>query len=336
MLWVNDFFCGAGGLGMGFKQAGFRIAGAWDFDRYAVESYGNNVSPKVRLTDVTQMSWSDIPYADVWTFGFPCQDISSAGRRKGMVNGETRSGLFYEIMRLLEETERNQISNLPKVILAENVKGVKRYVEEIRKIYKDRGYSMNYVLYNSKYWGVPQNRERYFFLGLRDGEEFNFPKEVKDRVGVLEDILDDVVDKKYIVSSENALKLLEEVKKEKIHQSDSMIKFGNIYPSRGQNGNIYSSVGISPTLSSGVTDKLTNGGIGSNNAPKVYHRGTIRKMTPRECARLQGFPNDYRQVVSDTQFYKQLGNAVTVPIAKAIAESIKDYLEQSAHHKEDE
>ena len=94
ILWVNDFFCGAGGMGLGFKQADFRLSGAWDFDKWAIQSYTENVSPKAKNLDVTEMTKDDVPYADVWTFGFPCQDVSYSGLRKGMVKGETRSGLF--------------------------------------------------------------------------------------------------------------------------------------------------------------------------------------------------------------------------------------------------
>lgn len=163
---VNDFFCGAGGMGLGFKQAGFRLAGAWDFDKWAVESYGNNVSPKVKQEDITQMNWRDVPYADVWTFGFPCQDVSVAGKRTGMIKGKTRSGLFYEVMRLLDEMKKFNPDNLPKIILAENVKGIRKYLPTIEEEYKARGYKTYYTLYNSKYFGVPQNRERYFIIGI--------------------------------------------------------------------------------------------------------------------------------------------------------------------------
>ena len=164
MLKNNDFFAGAGGMGLGFKYAGFELAGAWDFDKYAVESYKNNISDLIKQVDITQMSYNEIPFANVWTFGFPCVDISIAGKRKGMIKGETRSGLFFEIMRLLEETESNKPNNLPMIILAENVKAVKAELPAIEKEYEKRGYKMYTTLYNSKYFNVPQNRERYFIL----------------------------------------------------------------------------------------------------------------------------------------------------------------------------
>lgn len=138
MYTVNDFFCGCGGLGLGFKQAGYTIAGSWDFDKYAVQTYKANVDSNVIQADITKMTIADVSYADVWTFGFPCQDLSVAGNQAGMLlkckdcnevyevrnpdiapsavqcpkcnstsyEPMSRSGLFFEIMRLLDEAER--------------------------------------------------------------------------------------------------------------------------------------------------------------------------------------------------------------------------------------
>lgn len=138
-LKVNDFFCGCGGMGIAFKNAGYEIAGAWDFDKYAVESYRANVGDHVQKADIKELHQADIPQADVWAFGFPCQDLSVAGKQRGMIlkcedcgeeieinpeeyTGNTicpkcssnnfkaasRSGCFFEMMRLLEETERER------------------------------------------------------------------------------------------------------------------------------------------------------------------------------------------------------------------------------------
>jgi DNA (cytosine-5)-methyltransferase 1 len=138
-LKVNDFFCGCGGMGIAFKNAGYEIAGAWDFDKYAVETYRANVGDHVQKADIKELHQADIPQADVWAFGFPCQDLSVAGKQRGMIlkcedcgeeveinpeeytgntkcpvcGGEnfkaaSRSGCFFEMMRLLEETERER------------------------------------------------------------------------------------------------------------------------------------------------------------------------------------------------------------------------------------
>ena len=106
ILWVNDFFCGAGGMGLGFKQADFRVSGAWDFDKFALQSYTENVSPKAKNLDVTEMTTDDVPYADVWTFGFPCQDVSYSGLKKAWSKVKQRPSIFMKISRLLSANKR--------------------------------------------------------------------------------------------------------------------------------------------------------------------------------------------------------------------------------------
>lgn len=298
-LKVNDFFCGAGGMGLGFKQAGFRLAGAWDFDKYAAESYGNNVSPKVKQVDITEMKGIEVPYAEVWTFGFPCQDVSTAGYRKGMIKGETRSGLFYEIMRLLDETEKN---NLPKILLAENLKGVEDSLSVIEEEFQHRGYKIKYKLFNSKDWGVPQKRKRYFIIGIHSSiqNEFNFPEVNEQPITLLSDILEKEVEDKYYISEER-----------------SQNAITNHYPG------LLKPNGLARTLRVGGVGSLTN----KHNYEHILIGDRVRKLTNREMLRLQGFPDDYKIVVEDKYIRKQMGNAVTVPIAKAIAKEIHSFLE---------
>lgn len=323
MLKLNDFFCGAGGMGLGFKNAGFEITGAWDFDKYAVESYYKNVSERVKLSNISEMKYSDISQSDVWTFGFPCQDISVAGKQKGMIKGETRSGLFYEIMRLLEETKSYNSDNLPRLILAENVKSVDKYMEEIEKEYEKIGYKLYYQLYNSSHWEVPQQRERYFIIGVRKdlSKDFIFPEQEFRTKLKLKDILENEVDIKYNLTKEKeeiaVRKYIENNNKE---SKNGIIKIGNVNPSgNGMNGCLYSVDGISPCLT-------TNKGEGikvliDNNSDYI-----VRRLTPRECARLQGFPDTYEFHVSNAQLYKQFGNAVTVNIVQAIANTVANFL----------
>lgn len=395
ILRTNDFFCGGGGMGLGFKYAGFRLAGAWDFDKYAVESYGNNVSPKVKQADITQMKWDEIPYADVWTFGFPCQDLSVAGKQAGLFEGK-RSGLFFEVMRLLDETRENDVNRLPDIIMAENVKGLKPYLEVLKEEYNKRGYRMTYTLYNSKYWGVPQNRERYFVVGIRQEirKAFQFPRQQTDFVPKLSSILEDEVDEKFYIDNEKAQNIIEQAKKrveikgthacltpdraekrqngrrakeddEEMFTLTAQDHHGIIVLGRaeGINGHdilkrVYDTEGISPTLNTCgggntqpkilVVGNLKPDGssrIGTRDAvwdseglggcimasdykqPRpILHNFRVRKLTPREYARLQGFPDSYKFVVSNSQLYKQFGNAVTVNVAQAIAEKIKEYL----------
>lgn len=406
-LTLNDFFCGAGGMGLGFQQAGFSIVGAWDFDKFAVQSYKENLGEHVRQADISTLTWEDVPKADVWAFGFPCQDLSVAGKGAGMVKGKTRSGLFYEIMRLLEETRNQKPENLPSIIVAENVKMLKKVLPVVEEEYEKQGYTMTETLYNSKYWGVPQNRERYFVAGLRNdlNLEFEFLAEQKDNIPLLSSILETEVDEKYYMSDEKATKIIEQALKKleklgKVHatltpdrvekrqngrrakeEEEEMFTLtaqdlhgviqgvwtdkdnvayccdANYYKgtSPGDVGKgrrvvvvepkikvigrldmkgmdvikrVYSPTGISPT---GISPTLTTS-EGGHRQPKILEGYRVRKLTPREYARLQGFPENFKFVVSNSQLYKQFGNAVTVNVAKAVATAVKTALLKQYTH----
>ena len=253
-LKVNDFFCGCGGMGIAFKNAGFEIVGAWDFDKYAVQTYRANVGEHVRQQDIKEMTYKDVPKADVWAFGFPCQDLSVAGKQRGMVlkceecgeemqinpeeyqnnvlcphcgssrfKAASRSGCFFEIMRLLEETEKNAPANMPAVIIAENVRGLRPYLPVLNLEYERHGYTAHAQMFNSKYWNVAQNRERYAVVGTRDrlGLNFTFPEEQHEFVPKLSSQLEKDVDEKYFLPDEKAKTIIaqaaERIKLEKCH-----------------------------------------------------------------------------------------------------------------------
>lgn len=474
-----DFFAGSGGMGLGFKGAGFRIVGSYDWDKYAVTSYKHNVESHAQQADIRAMKWHDLPTASVWTFGFPCQDLSVAGAQAGMimtclscnnafplrlltegkcptcestnVTSSTRSGLFFEIMRLLDETSKHAPKSLPAIIMAENVKGLKPYLGTLHTEYERAGYVMSYQLFNSKYWGVPQSRERYYVVGVRadllDQMQFAFPVEQKEFIPRLSTILETDVAEKYYMSDEKAQAIIEQamlrlqslgsvhatltparVEKRQngrraredeeamftltaqdIHgvivdqlqtvytdkdecayccdanyfkgtspgdvgsgRRTQVIELKNMatgevilksevpesciidtrevaatselsscedyghYPSdfepkiemmglldikgKDQIRRVYDPNGLAPTLTA------VQGGL---HEAKIfdYSRYRVRKLTPREYMRLQGFPESYVQVVSDSQSYRQSGNAVTVNVAKAIAEKIREALE---------
>lgn len=232
---VNDFFCGAGGVALGLRDAGFDIIWACDFDAHCVKTYSHNVGDYVINADVTKLHYTDIPKADGWAFGFPCQDLSVAGQQKGFAfkcndcgtewkhggtemfspvcpncgsdkfTAATRSACFFEIMRLLDETRANAPENYPAFLLAENVKGLRPYIPVLTEELEKRGYDVKVQLYNSKYWNVPQNRERYFIVATLKGDgEFIFPEEQHEYVPKLSTALDKEVDEKYYISDDKA------------------------------------------------------------------------------------------------------------------------------------
>ena len=235
---INDFFCGCGGIAVGFQNAGFKIKWACDFDKFCVKTYAQNVGDWVKQLDVTKITWADIPKADGWAFGFPCQDLSIAGKQAGFqfrclecgtewkheheglspvcpkcgatnYTAITRSACFFEIMRLLDETKRNAPENYPCFLLAENVKGLKPYIPVLTEQLEQRGFDVHIQLYNSKYWNVPQNRERYFIVATQKGKgKFKFPEEQHEYVPKLSSILDEEVDEKYYISDEKARQII--------------------------------------------------------------------------------------------------------------------------------
>lgn len=240
---VNDFFCGCGGMGIGFKNAGFNVIWACDFDKFCVKTYKENVGDYCVLADVRELTYKDVPMADVWTFGFPCQDLSVAGKQKGFeflcqdcktewnyniypqaptdihcpncggrnFRASTRSGCFFEMMRLLDETAMFSPENTPKVLMAENVKGLRKYIPALVAEFEKRGYRTYVQLFNSKYWNVPQNRERYFIVGVKaELPEFSFPQEQHEFIPKLSSALDKNVDDKYYLSTEKANEIIKQ------------------------------------------------------------------------------------------------------------------------------
>lgn len=240
---VNDFFCGCGGLGLGLKNAGFQIVGAWDFDKYAVQTYRENIGDHVVQADIQQMHIEDVPKATVWAFGFPCQDLSVAGKQAGIklecsdcgevweVDSEsytsenvcpacgganhkaaTRSGMFFEVMRLLAEAREREPEKVPKVLIAENVKALRKVLPVLEAEYGKAGYHCHAQLFNSKYWGVPQNRERYIVVGTLDNlpDTYQYPEEQHDFVPKLSTVLESDVPENFYIADDKARKIIDQ------------------------------------------------------------------------------------------------------------------------------
>lgn len=403
-----DFFAGIGGIRLGLEQAGHKCVGFCEFDKYARTAYKAmyDTEGEWENHDVRTVKPYDVPDADLWCFGFPCQDISVAGKQKGLQEGE-RSGLFYEIMRLLAGRRKE---DRPRWLLVENVKNLlsigngfdfARLLLEVG----GHGYSLQWDTLNSKDYGVPQNRERVFIIGylgnIRGREVFPIRPADGENPCELNEITQGVADAQRIYDGGGLARTL---KGESGGQGGKTglyaVKVLKPYGSTGgvcgfkiaenktgiastcaardykgisrHNGNAVVCAVLTPnreekrqngrrmkepgepsfTLTAqdrhgvaiaydeqnknirkdGTVGTLTCDGSSPKHNNRIIEFGSnvrIRRLTPREYWRLQGFPDEYFDKakaagISDTQLYKQAGNGVTVNVARAIGERLRE------------
>lgn len=209
MIKVNELFSGIGAFRKALEnlEIPHEIVGISEIDKYAIRSYEAIYGKTRNYGDISKIDKLD--YADLWTYGFPCQDISVAGRGAGIVKGETRSGLLYEVERLLLESQKSD--ELPKYLIMENVKNLvsKKFIADFEKwleFLESLGYTNHWQVLNAKDYGIPQNRERVFCISILGDKEFVFPEKQPLRLR-LKDLLEDEVDEKFYLSQEQADKI---------------------------------------------------------------------------------------------------------------------------------
>jgi len=307
-----DLFSGIGGFHLGFQKAGFELETYFsEIDKYAIDVYKHNFKNSKYVGSVTDIQSKDLPKIDLITLGSPCQDFSLAGKRKGMQGA--KSSLISEAIRLISECR-------PRFFVWENVKGTfssnnsEDFWAIIQAFTNIGGYRLEWQLLNTS-WFLPQNRERIYLVGyLGDGSRGQvFPireecKKYEIKRGVEKTLLDWVADFRY----DEGLR----IKKDKT--SYTLLAQARQDGSAGQN-----IIKIKSATKKGYEiakkgDSIM--GVYSNN---------IRRLTPIECERLQGFPDDWTKngkelgKISDSQRYKMCGNAVTVDVVEAVAKKIK-------------
>ena len=311
---VISLFAGIGGFDIGFENAGFNVIWANDFDKYAVQTYKANVSENIVLGDIKLVK-NQIPEHDILVGGFPCQPFSTLGKLEGFKD-EERGNLFFEIIDILK-------THKTKIVVLENVKNLvkhdkgntfKRIVQELT----DLGYDLHYQIFNSADYGIPQRRNRIYIVGFLkeyfpDTTKFKFP-EPFELTTTTQDFLDKNVDKKYFLTKKIA---------------ETILSTGT----KGYN--------VAPTIDLSICKTFTatmhkmhragqDNYVTDNESRTLFeddNRINVRRLTPNECRKLQGFPNDWKQVVSDSQAYKQFGNAVTVDVVYYIAKEIMEFIE---------
>jgi DNA (cytosine-5)-methyltransferase 1 len=290
-----DLFAGIGGIRLGFESVGGKCVFSSEWDKHAQTSYEANFGEKP-FGDITEIKEDEIPDHDILLGGFPCQAFSICGDQKGFA--DTRGTLFFNIESILRVKK-------PYAFMLENVKQLKshdkgRTFQTIINNLEALGYTVYSSVLNSLDYGVPQKRERTIIVGFRDKINFEFPKGLNsypDLSEILEDDKD--VDQKYFVS--------EEIKQKRIEKLKKIAPVPSIWH-ENKSGNI-SPLPYSCALRAGASYNylLVNG---------------IRRPTPRELLRLQGFPDTFKIVVPYTQLRKQAGNSVSVPVIKAVAKQM--------------
>lgn len=303
-----DLFAGIGGTRLGFQLTGeVKSVFTSEIDKFAVKTYEANFGDTPH-GDITKIAASDVPDHDILVGGFPCQAFSQAGRKLGF--DDTRGTLFFEIARILKEKR-------PKTFLLENVKNLRghdhgRTYKVIMNTLDQLGYKTFTMLYKARDFGVPQNRERIYIVGFDPDQVPNWeafseptPPRPETRVG---DILEsNISDDRFTISD----RLWEGHQRRKIENKKNGKGFGY--------GLFSADSAYTNTLSARYYKDGSEILIEQKNS-------NPRKLTPREAARLQGFPENFKIPVSNSQAYKQFGNSVAVPVVNAIAKEVMKVL----------
>ena len=317
-LTCASFFAGVGGIDLAFNKAGFETIYANEIDPYAIETYEENFNIEVDNRDIREVKNEEIPNFDIMLAGFPCQPFSVAGYRQGFNDEKGRGNLFFELARIIENKK-------PRVIFLENVKGLVNHDGGntfiiILNTLQELGYHIKFKVLNTKSFGnLPQNRERIYivaFLNEKECENFEFPKIIK-RTKTIHDVIDfdTKFNDRFYYTEENFkyYKIL----KEGVLSTETIYQWRRTYVRENKSN-------LCPTLTN-------NMGTGGHNVPIILSKHGLRRLTPRECFNLQGFPKSYKfpQYMSDMRLYGQAGNSVSVTVIERIAKYIRKSLELS-------
>ena len=317
-----DLFAGIGGIRMGFEMTRrVRNVFSSEIDPHAAETYKANHGEDP-LSDITTIRPKDVPGMDILLAGFPCQAFSIAGRKGGFE--DTRGTLFFNVAEILKVKK-------PRAFLLENVKGLVMHrgggtLSTILNVLDSLGYGVKWKVLNSKDFGVPQNRERVYIVGFKKSADlFSFPsgKKTANLKSVLETL---PVSPKFYLSS---------------RYYDTLKKHRKRHEGKG---NGYGYMVLDPD---GIANAIVVGGMGRERNlivdrgvkkhseyrtyPKTINGDFVRSLTPREWARLHGYPDSFGFPVSDTQAYRQLGNSVTVPVIFSLAKKIIGHLDANRY-----
>lgn len=317
---IIDLFAGIGGIRKGFETAGkkrIKVVYSNDIDHQCAVTYRANYGDSLDTRNIENVPISEIPTFDVLLGGFPCQSFSLAGKKRGFA--DTRGTLFFHIEKILAEKK-------PKAFLLENVAHLKNHdggktFETITTIIKEKlGYDLHVQILNSRDYGVPQNRPRIYLVGFKKKTPFKFPEPNNKKIFVK-----DILEKKVAPECYLSQKYFEGLERHRSRHEGKGNGFGYVVLNKN-----------------GVANTLVLGGMGkernliqdkiirpwNDGLDKLQYKNIkgLRKLSLREWARVQGFPDDFDFPVSKTQAYRQIANSVSVPVIEKIAREMLKYL----------
>lgn len=306
-----DLFAGLGGFRLALESFGAKCVYSNEWEPNVKKVYQNNFGD-IPEGDITLVDEETVPEHDILCAGFPCQAFSISGKQRGF--NDSRGTLFFDVARIIQ-------CKKPKIVFMENVKNFASHdngktLEVVKKIMDELGYTFNFSILNAADFGVPQKRERIYMVCFRKDlnlPEFSFPKPF-----ILKKHVED-----YLIADENLVKHLYIERSDtymnpaiKENYSNKTIRLG-IVNKGGQGERIYSTKGIAITLSA-------NGGGVFAKTGGYRINGKNRKLHPRECARLMGYPDWYQLDTNTVQAYKQLGNSVVIDVIQLITAEISN------------
>lgn len=310
-----DLFAGLGGFRLALESLGAKCVYSNEWDKPVQKVYADNFGD-IPEGDITQVDEKTIPDHDILCAGFPCQAFSISGKKRGFE--DSRGTLFFDVARIVKEKQ-------PKVVFMENVKNFATHdnghtLEVVKVTMEELGYTFYQRVLNAVDYGIPQKRERIYMVCFRKDlriNEFSYPKPFELKKHVEDFLLEDesLVEDLYINRPDTYMKGIEDTK-----YSNKSIRLG-IVNKGGQGERIYSTKGIAITLSA------YGGGVFAKTGGYLIN-GKTRKLHPRECARIMGYPDSYKICSSANQAYKQFGNSVVIDVLQLIAIEIGESLER--------
>jgi DNA (cytosine-5)-methyltransferase 1 len=307
-----DLFCGIGGFRIALESFGAECTFSIDIDKHSCQTYKSNFG-EYPQGDIKKINAENVPAHDILCAGFPCQSFSISGKQKGF--NDTRGTLFFDIVRIVKYHK-------PKLLILENVKNLKMHDKRktfkiIKNTLNDLGYNVYYDIINGSNYGIPQHRERIYLICIKkelNNHNFFFPQPSNAKISIMDILLNNEECQEYIIQKKY------ELNETKLKKCESIIhkplRVGTVNKG-GQRDRIYSPNGHAITLSA------EGGGTGAKTGLYIVNN-KVRKLHPRETARLMGFPDSFKYNESTSQAHRQFGNSVIVDVVQCLLKKVVD------------